>query len=114
MDYRQARAQLSEFRTSLNWMRTLTPDGPRYRLWLGDFVEFTRETFGLDSEQMARVRDILTAEPRAEPATDETTRVRRYLARLDRFEAVVNGFERALADPLPLLDDEDAERGSET
>jgi hypothetical protein len=95
-------------------MRTLTPDGPRYRLWLGDFVEFTRDTFGLESEQMARVRDLLTSSPRSDPAAEEMSRVHHYLARLDRFEAIVNSFERALADPLPLLDDDGTESDSET
>lgn len=104
MDTAHARRHLDELRSTLDWLRTLTPDSPRYKLWLGDMVEYTRVRFGLDSPQMAEVRAILTAAPRFAAIDDEHARTHAYLDLLDRFAAVLRVYGRDLSDPLPLID----------
>jgi len=103
MDPQHARRHLDELHATAAWLRTATPDGPRYKLWLGDLVEFTRVAFGLDSPQMARVREVLTGS-RLPPDAGETDRVRDYLARLDRLTALIDDFARNFPDPLALVD----------
>ncbi len=105
MDTAHLRRHLDELAKTLAWMRTLTPDGPRYKLWLGDLVEFTRDAFGSTSAQMAQIRAVLTGDLRPLPEeADETARTRTYLARLDAFDAILVDLERRLRDPIILVD----------
>ena len=110
MDARHARRYLEELRATAEWLRSATPEGARYKLWLGDVVEFVRVNFGLESAQMARVREALAA-GRLPAGADERERTRAYLARLDRFMSLIDGFARAFPDPLLLVDP--AANGSE-
>ncbi len=102
MDPAHARMHLDELRERAVWLRALTPDNPRYKLWLGDLVEFTRAVFGLDSPEMAAVREVLAA--RLPPDADEATRVRDYLHRLDRLIALIDRFARRFPAPLPFAE----------
>lgn len=102
MDPAHARMHLDELRGRAVWLRALTPESPRYKLWLGDLVEFTRAVFGLDSPEMAAVREVLAARPPSD--ADEATRVRDYVQRLDRLIALIDRFARRLATPLPLVE----------
>jgi hypothetical protein len=116
MDAAHARKHLDELGATLTWLRTLTPDNPRYKLWLGDLVEFTRVVFGLDSAEMAGVRAVLTEAPRPVPGSDESERTRAYLALLDRFAGVLTSLGRAFPQSVTLLDlnhtaDEETGRG---
>jgi hypothetical protein len=104
MDAAHARKHLDELHTTLTWLRTLTPDNPRYKLWLGDLVEFTRVVFGLDSAEMARVRAVLTEAPRPGQGSDESERTRAYLALLDRFADVLTLLGRSFPQSLTLVD----------
>jgi len=104
MDRHELRHRLNELSSTLRWLRTLTPNGVRYKLWLGDLVEFVGEAFGAESPQMARIRAILRESPRVPADTDETERTRAYLARLDAFHDVLSDFARGLRDPLILIE----------
>lgn len=87
MDANHARKHLDDLHGTLMWLRTLTPDNPRYKVWLGDLVEFTRLVFGLDSREMAAIRTaLIEPPPSANPGPDPA---HMYLARLDRFVAVL-------------------------
>lgn len=86
MDGAHARKHLDDLHATLQWLRTLTPDNPRYKVWLGDLVEFTRAAFGLDSAEMAAIR---AAIPDPLPAASIASPGHAYLARLDRFAAVL-------------------------
>lgn len=94
---------LNELRSTLRWLRSLTPDGPRYKLWLGDMVEFTRAAFGVDSEEAARVRDVLVRRERVPEDAEEAARVRDYLSRLDAFADVLASFESLLPHPVTFI-----------
>lgn len=102
--HRHLRGQLNELRAALAWLRTLTPDGPRYKLWLGDLVEFVHAAFGPASAQMLQVREVLTGTPRLPTDAGEQVQTLDYLARLDRFAAVLVGFERDLPGVITLID----------
>jgi hypothetical protein len=102
-DGQHLRHHLNELRSTLRWLRSLTPDGPRYKLWLGDLVEFTRVAFGPDSAEMARVRGALLDRPRVPPDADEATRVRGYLDRLDTFAEVLAAFESRLPPAVSFI-----------
>lgn len=105
MDTAHLRRHLSGLMKSLEWLRTLPPEGPRYKLWLGDLVEFVRDAFGAESAQMAQIRVLLTGDLRPLPEqADEAARTRTYLARLDAFVGLLAGFERRLRDPIVLID----------
>jgi hypothetical protein len=97
------RHHLNELRSTLRWLRSLTPDGPRYKLWLGDLVEFTRVAFGVDSEEAARVRDVLLGRERLPEDAEEAVRVRDYLARLDAFADALTAFESRLPHPVTFI-----------
>jgi len=99
MDPAHARLHLEELRGRAVWLRALTPDTPRYKLWLGDLVEFTRVVFGLDSPEMAAVREVLAVP--LPPDADETTRVQDYVRRLDRLIALIDRFARRFPAPVP-------------
>jgi hypothetical protein len=98
------RHHLNELRGTLRWLRSLAPDGPRYKLWLGDLVEFTRVAFGADSPQAARVREVLVGRPRLPADADEAARTRDYLDRLDAFRDVLDGFQHDIRDPIEFVD----------
>lgn len=87
MDPHHARKHLDDLHGTLMWLRTLTPDNPRYKVWLGDLVEFTRLVFGLESPEMARIRATLTEPPLSGDSDADPAHT--YLARLDRFAAVL-------------------------
>jgi hypothetical protein len=97
------RHHLNELRRTLRWLRSLTPDGPRYKLWLGDMVEFARVAFGADSEEVARVRGVLLDRPRVPDDADDAVQVQEYLSRLDAFAEVLAGFESALPPVVTLI-----------
>jgi hypothetical protein len=104
VDPAHLRHHLNELRSTLRWLRSLPPDGPRYKLWLGDLVEFTRVAFGVDSPQAAQLRDVLAAHGRPPDGTDESERAAAYLARLDAFGGVLAEFDRLLPHPVTLVD----------
>ena len=103
VDPEHLRHHLNELRSTLRWLRSLTPDGPRYKLWLGDLVEFTRVAFGADSEEAQRVRDVLLGRERVGEDTDEATRVRDYLSRLDAFAEALAAFESRLPPTVTFI-----------
>lgn len=104
LDRAHLRRHLDALGNMLHFLRTLPPDGPRYKVWLGDVVEFVHDAFGEGSPQMQQVRDALIGEGRLPREADATERTRAYLDRLDRFGRVLAGFLRSFADPLPMLD----------
>ncbi len=103
MDARHARQHLDELHGAAVWLRSSAPEHPRYRLWLGDLIEFTRAAFGLESSEMAEVRAAIIADPRLPPDAPESARVQAHLARLDRFIALIDRFASNFPDDLPLV-----------
>jgi hypothetical protein len=103
MDPRHARQHLEELRGAAVWLRSATPDSPRYKLWLGDLVEFVRVVFGLDSPQMAEMRGVIAGH-RLPAGADEDARLHDYLARLDRFINLIDGFVRRFPEPITLTE----------
>lgn len=104
MNAHHQRHKLNELRRELMSLRPLAPDGPRYKLWLGDLVEFVHAAFGPATPQMAQVRAILTGGARPPADADEITRTRAYVARLDAFAALLDAFQRSIRDPIMLVD----------
>ena len=96
MEKRHALAHIDELHRTLAWLRSLTPDGQRYKVWLGDLIEFTRAAFGLDSPQMGAIRAAIAGENPLRSEADEETRRLEYLARLDGLGALLSGFAEAL------------------
>ncbi len=104
MDARHARQHLDELHGAAVWLRSSAPEHPRYRLWLGDLIEFTRAAYGLESAEMTAVRDVLRAEPRPRADAPEGVRVQAHLARLNRFIALIDRFAAALPEEIPLTE----------
>jgi hypothetical protein len=98
------RHRLHELRNTLRWLRTLSPDGQRYKLWLGDLVEWVHDAFGPGSPQMARVRGVLTDRPRPPRDADETARRLDYLDRLSAFARLLDELGRELREPITLIE----------
>jgi len=96
MEVDHARQHLNELSGTLRWLRTLTPGNPRYKVWLGDFVEFTRVVFGLDSPEMAEIRAALAAPATPPGAVNTVDAGRLYLERLDRFTKLMRAMDAAL------------------
>ncbi len=105
MDSNHLRGHISDLRGRLRFLRTLTPDSDRYKLWLGDLVEFVNVAYGPRSAEMAYLRATLTGRARPSPEATDAERVRLYLDRLDALGAVLDGYERAIRDPIVFLDE---------
>ncbi len=110
MNAHPLRQQFDELAQTLAWLRTLAPHGQRYKLWLGDLVEFVNAAFGPHSPQMAEIRAILIEGNRPAADAGATERTGAYIATLDAFARVLAGFERHVRAPLIMLDPDD--RGS--
>lgn len=65
------------------FVRTLTPDSDRFKLWLGDVVEFLNVGYGPDSTELARLRETLISRPQVAPDASHGERERAYLDRVD-------------------------------
>jgi hypothetical protein len=99
MDAAHLRHHLQDLANRRFFLRTLKPDSDRYKLWLGDLVEFVNVAYGPDSEEMASVRATLTARTRPAADATETERVRDYLERIDSLAALLERYERAIPSP---------------
>ncbi|MFN8559276.1 MAG: hypothetical protein U0531_18710 [Dehalococcoidia bacterium] len=84
MTMSHARAQLDDLIRTVARIRTLTLDGPRYKLWLGDVVEFVH-----GNTLVRRRRRWRSSRPSGGAARPlprdaaEAERTHRYLSRLD-------------------------------
>jgi hypothetical protein len=94
MDAAHLRHHLQDLAGRRYFLRTLKPDGERYKLWLGDLVEFVNVAYGSDSSQMSDLRGVLTARPRLSPDATDDERVREYLDRLEALGDLLDRFER--------------------
>ncbi|MGE0543830.1 MAG: hypothetical protein AB7R89_27000 [Dehalococcoidia bacterium] len=99
MDTAHLRHHIQDLAGRRYFLRTLRPDGERYKLWLGDLVEFVNVTYGPDSEEMAALRATLTSRPRLGADATEAERVRDYLDRLDALAALLDRYERTIHSP---------------
>jgi hypothetical protein len=104
MDAAHLRHHLRELRDRERFLRTLRPDSERYKLWLGDIVEFVNVAYGADSPQMAELRAALVGQARPAPDAPREQRERLYHERLDRIAAVLDGYARTVRDPLRFFD----------
>ncbi|HEY8490563.1 MAG TPA: hypothetical protein VIO14_06185 [Dehalococcoidia bacterium] len=87
---------LRELRGRLAWVRGLVPESPRYRLWLGDLIEFVHAVYGQASPQMAALTDALQTF-RAPADAAEPVRRQAYLERLDAIERLLARWEAEAA-----------------
>jgi hypothetical protein len=94
MDAAHLRHHLQDLAGRRYFLRTLKPDGERYKLWLGDLVEFVNVAYGSDSPQMSDLRGVLTARPRLSPDAADDERVREYLDRIEALGDLLDRFER--------------------
>jgi hypothetical protein len=101
MDAAHLRHHLQDLAGRRYFLRSLKPDGERYKLWLGDLVEFVNVAYGPDSRQMSGLRGVLTTHPRLPADAVEVERVRDYLDRLEALGDLLDRFEQdAIASDL--------------
>jgi hypothetical protein len=81
-----------DLRAGVESLRPLRPDGPRYKLWLGDVVELVQTIWGPGSLQLSEV----AAAVRGPVAPDDAAALR-YLKRLQRLDRVLEDLERQLS-----------------
>jgi hypothetical protein len=99
MDPSHLRHHLRDLSERQRFLRTLRPDSDRYKLWLGDLVEFVNVAYGADSPELASLRAVLTDRPRLSAEATEAERQREYLQRLEALAAVIDSCERATDGP---------------
>jgi hypothetical protein len=99
MDASHLRHHLHDLSERQRFLRTLRPDSDRYKLWLGDLVEFVNVAFGADSPELASLRAALTNRPRLPAEATDAERQREYLHRLEALAAVIESCERAADGP---------------
>lgn len=92
MEPRHALQHVRELRSRIGFLRPMRPDGPTYKLWLGDVVEAANAIWGAGSPETARIADAL----RANPAREGDEAGRRYLRRLESLDEVLAEYERQL------------------
>jgi hypothetical protein len=107
MDSQHLRHHLRELAERQPFLRTLRPDSDRYKLWLGDLVEFVNVAYGPDSPELASLRAVLTGRARLPAGATETERQRDYLQRLEALATVVAGYEQAASEPAVADEPED-------
>jgi hypothetical protein len=94
MDAAHLRHHIQDLAGRRYFLRTLKPDGERYKLWLGDLVEFINVAYGADSPQMSDLRGVLTTRPRLSANATDDERVGDYLGRLESLGDLLERFER--------------------
>lgn len=99
MDASHLRHHLHELAERQRFLRTMRPDSDRYKLWLGDLVEFVNAAYGPDSPELASLRAVLTGRARLPAAATDAERQREYLRRLEALAAVIEGYEQAAHGP---------------
>lgn len=98
MDSAHLRQHLADLRGRVHFLRTLRPESERYKLWLGDMIELTHITEGVDSARMTALRAVLTSQPRLDSDAPEQAQTEAYLARLGDFDAFLAEWESSLTD----------------
>jgi hypothetical protein len=93
MDIDHIRHHLQDLSGRRYFLRTLKPDTDRYKLWLGDMVEFVNVAYGAGSGEMSELRAVLTSRPRLPVDATEEERVRDYVERLEALGALLDRFE---------------------
>lgn len=93
MDIDHIRHHLQDLGGRRYFLRTLKPDTDRYKLWLGDLVEFVNVAYGADSGEMAELRAVLTNRPKLPADAAEDERVRDYVERLEALGTLLERFE---------------------
>ena len=92
------RHHLAELRGRLAWVRSLVPESPRYRLWLGDLIEFVHVAYGQASPQMTALTAVLQTF-RPSPDADDAARQQAYLERLNAIERLLAQWEAEAGPP---------------
>lgn len=99
MDSQHLLQHLHDLAERQRFLRTLRPDSDRYKLWLGDVVEFLNVAYGADSPELASLRTVLTGARRLPAEATEAERQRDYLRRLEALGGVIEDCERAAGGP---------------
>lgn len=89
MDRAHALLHLRELRSRVALLRPMRADGPSYKLWLGDVVEFANTVWGAGSDEVSRIAAVLREELAGAGEMSE----RRYLRRLERLDGVLAEIE---------------------
>jgi hypothetical protein len=95
VDTSHLRHHLRDLSERQRFLRALRPDSDRYKLWLGDLVEFVNAAYGADSPELASLRAVLTNRARLPAEATDGERQREYLQRLEALAAVIDDCERA-------------------
>ena len=96
MDASHQLQHLRDLQGRLPFLRTLRPDTDRYKLWLGDLVEFVHVAYNPESAEMTRLRELLVAHGQHAAALPEAERARAYVERLVDLTAYLEYLERAV------------------
>lgn len=105
MDATHLRHHLGDLRGRLPFLRTLLPDSDRYKLWLGDLIEFVNVAYSAESAALGEVRAILLRHGRLAADVPDAERARRYLERLADLDAFLAAREDEVRDPLVVVDE---------
>lgn len=105
MDATHLRGHLTDLRGRIHFLRTLRPDSDRYKLWLGDLIEFINVAYGPDSPALAEARAILLQHGRLPTDAPNVEREQHYLARLVALDAFLAAREGEVRDPLVLVEE---------
>jgi hypothetical protein len=90
MDATHLRRHLQDLSGRRYFLRTLQPDTDRYKLWLGDLVEFVNVAYGPGSPELTDLRDLLTRYRRAAADSSSADRSQEYLERLEALGAFLD------------------------
>lgn len=100
MDASHARRHLADLQQRIVFLRSLTPDSPSYKLWLGDVVELINAVWGPQSTQMAGMAQALRPQSpatsgRSVPEASELA----YVRRLNALDALLSAYGSDLDQP---------------
>jgi len=104
MNARQLKSQVEEMRDRVAFLRSLLPDNPSYKLWLGDVVELVNLQWGLQSREMKLLRSAVARGGRQPMAESPEEQRSAYIGRLDDLEAVLESYLRNIGEPVTFFD----------
>jgi hypothetical protein len=99
MDPRHLRSHLEDLCGRTAFLRTMLPDNPSYRLWLGDVIELVNVQWGVQSLQMLQLRAAIGRRGRHPEGETPAARTTAYLRRLDDVDAVLESYVCAIGEP---------------
>ena len=90
------RHQLAALRQRVAFLRALAPDGPAYKLWLGDVIELVNTKWGVGSTAMQGISEILRRREQERSSQSDASAQAAYLERLRSMELILERYEKTL------------------